>query len=133
MDVQQPIRVLLVDDQPVFLEALRLFLEQDARVQVVAVAADGGEAIELVQQQSPQVVVMDLGLPGIDGLEATRRLLEVQPETAVIVLTGRSGDGLAADARSAGAVGFLTKGGIDETEALLEQIVTLAPLNRRPA
>jgi len=133
MDVQQPIRVLLVDDQPVFLEALRLFLEQDTRVQVVALATDGGEAIELAQELSPVVVVMDLGLPGIDGLEATRRLLAVRPETAVIVLTGRSGDRLASDARAAGAVGFLTKGGVAESEALLEQILTLAPLNRTAA
>jgi DNA-binding NarL/FixJ family response regulator len=132
-DAQQPIRVLLVDDQPVFLEALRLFLEQDARVEVVGMAGDGGEALELTQRQAPQVVVMDLGLPGPDGLEATRRLLSVKPETAVIILTGQSGNRLAADARAAGAVGFVTKGGIPESEALLEQIVTLAPVNRRPA
>ena len=133
MDVQQPIRVLLVDDQPVFLEALRFFLEQDKRVQVVASAVDGAQAVELTQQLSPRVVVMDLGLPGIDGLEATRQLLQVRPQTAVIVLTGRKGDQLAADARCAGAAGFLTKGGMAETEALLEQILTLAPLNREPA
>jgi len=133
MDVQQPIRGLLVDDQPVFLQALRLFLEQDGRVEVVAFATDGGEAVELAQQLSPLVVVMDLGLPGIDGLEATRRLLAVRPDTAVIVLTGRSGEGLASDARAAGAVGFLTKGGVAESEALLEEILSLAPLNRTPA
>ena len=75
----------------------------------------------------------DRSRPGIDGLEATRRLLQVRPETAVIVLTGQTGDQLAADARGAGAVGFLTKGGLAETEALLKEIVTLAPLNRTPA
>ena len=118
---------LISDDQ------LRKALEHDRRVQVVALAADGDQAVELTQELSPRVVVMDLGLPGIDGLEATRRLLRVRPETAVIVLTGRSGERLAADARSAGAAGFVTKGGMAETEALLEQILTLAPTNPTPA
>jgi DNA-binding NarL/FixJ family response regulator len=129
VNAHDPIRVLLVDDQPVFLEALRLFLEHDGQVEVVATAVDGAEALELARRQSPQVVVMDLGLPGMDGLEATRRLLAARPDTAVIVLTGRSGAGLAADARSAGARAFLTKGGVAESEALLEQILALAPLN----
>lgn len=130
---QPPIRVLLVDDQPIFAEALRLFLDRDARIEIVGIAGDGGEAVELADRRDAQVVVMDLGLPGADGIETTRRLRVRRPETAVIVLTGRSSDEAEADARSAGAVGFVTKGGIAETEELLEQIVALDPLNADPA
>lgn len=129
----QPIRVLLVDDQPVFLDALRWFLERDARMQIVGVAGDGGEALDLALRQDVDVVVMDVGLPGIDGLEATRRLRTAHPRTAVIILTGRTGDELEVDARLAGAAAFLTKGGVADGDALIEQIVALAPVNRGPA
>ena len=124
----QPIRVLLVDDEPVFVAALRMFLERDARMLVIGAAGDGGEAVELALRHDADVVVMDLGLPRMDGLEATRRLRTAQPRTAVIILTGRTGDELETDARSAGAAAFLTKGGVATDDTLIEQIVALAPV-----
>ena len=108
----QPIRVLLVDDEPMFLEALQALLEVDARVNVVAVAANGPDAIALAVRERPDVALVDLALPGFDGFETTRLLRAQAPAMKVVVISGLS-DGTEEDAaHAAGATGFLFKGGL---------------------
>jgi DNA-binding NarL/FixJ family response regulator len=109
-----PIRVLIVEDHQIFADALRLLLDRTEGIEVVGIAQDGGEAIDLACIADAQVVLMDIGLPRMNGLEATRRLLAIKPDARVIALTGQTeGDGKAA-ATAAGAVDFLTKGGIHD-------------------
>jgi DNA-binding NarL/FixJ family response regulator len=110
----QPVRVLLVDDEPMFIEALKALLGADARVAVVAVAGNGPDALELARANDPDVALVDLALPGIGGLETTRLLLAQAPLMKVVVLSGHSNGTEASDARNAGAVRFLLKGGLHE-------------------
>jgi DNA-binding NarL/FixJ family response regulator len=103
------IRVLLVDDDEGFAESLAATLEADARVEVVGSARDGVEAVERCADVEPDVVAMDIHMPRMDGVEATRRIAAEQGGTAVILISGS----MFADARDlaeeAGAVGYLTK------------------------
>jgi DNA-binding NarL/FixJ family response regulator len=104
-----PVRVALIEDNDVFREALEMLLGLQSGLDVVASAADGNEAVALCRQHSPDVVLMDYRLPGIDGVQATKQLLEACPEVAVVCLTAsanlREVDALYA----AGAVDCLTK------------------------
>ena len=108
------VRVLIVDDQEVFANALRLWLETREGIEVVGIAHDGSEAVDYALKHDAEVVLMDISLPGFDGLEATRRLLALKPHTKVIALTGQTADEGEAAALDAGVVGFLTKGGVHE-------------------
>ncbi|HEX6789471.1 MAG TPA: response regulator transcription factor [Gaiellaceae bacterium] len=104
-----PIRVLLVDDEPMFLEALRALLEHDERIDVVATADSGEEAVELARDRRPDVALIDLAMPGLDGFELTRELV---PATRVVAVSGLSSPRDAERALDAGASGFLLKGGL---------------------
>ncbi|MDX6486238.1 MAG: two-component system, NarL family, response regulator LiaR [Gaiellaceae bacterium] len=107
-----PVRVLLVDDEPMFLAAVRALLELDDRMVVVGAANNGGDALLVADSESPDVALVDLALPQMDGFETTRRLLEEHPAMKVIAVSGLS-DGHAEDAaRAAGAISFLLKGGL---------------------
>jgi DNA-binding NarL/FixJ family response regulator len=110
----EPIRVLLVDDEPMFVEALTALLDADVRVNVVAVAGNGPDAVELARQESPDVALVDIALPGVDGLETTRLLLAQAPAMKVVVLSGRSDETGASDAEAAGASRFLFKGDLHD-------------------
>lgn len=103
------IRVLLVDDQELVRSGLRLILSAQADIEVVGEAADGVAAVAEARRLRPDVVLMDIKMPGIDGIEATRRLLRLQPELRVVVLTTFDRDRLVYDALTAGATGFLLK------------------------
>ena len=109
-----PIRVLIVEDHQIFADALRLLLDRTEGIEVVGIASDGGEAIDLACMADAQVVLMDIGLPKLDGLEATRRLLAIKPAARVIALTGQTEGEAKSAATAAGAVDFLTKGGIHD-------------------
>ena len=102
------IRVLLVDDHDLFRTGLRTLLEEQ-EVRIVGEASAGVEAVRLVRELAPDVVVMDLNMPGITGVEATRQITAIAPLTRVLVLTISDQDGDVMDAILAGACGYLLK------------------------
>jgi len=104
-----PIKILLVDDQSLFREGLRTLLSVHSDFEVVGEAGNGEEAIRLARSLLPSVVLMDLQMPVLDGVAATRRLQEEQPNSRVIVLTTFDDDEMVFDGLRAGAVGYLLK------------------------
>jgi DNA-binding NarL/FixJ family response regulator len=107
--VADPIRVLIVDDHAVVREGLRAFLELQDRVEVIGEAGDGREAIEEAERLRPDVILMDLVMPRLDGVEAMRELHEQVPAARVIVLTSFLDDERLVPALRAGAAGYLLK------------------------
>jgi DNA-binding NarL/FixJ family response regulator len=103
------VKVLVADDQTAVREGLVTILELIEGVEVVGAAADGAEAIELVDLWSPDVVLMDLRMPRVDGVEATRHIRDRHPRTQVVVLTTYADDESILAALAAGAIGYLTK------------------------
>jgi DNA-binding NarL/FixJ family response regulator len=103
------IRVLVVDDQRVVRDGLAMLVDLIDGVEVVGTAGDGREAIALAHEHHPDVVLMDLRMPGLDGVEATRELRSALPETQVLVLTTYADDESLFPALQAGARGYLTK------------------------
>ncbi len=103
------VRVLVVDDQALVREGLMTLLEVATGIHPVAAAADGEQAVALCARHRPDVVLMDLRMPGLDGVEATRRILAAQPQTEIVVLTTHADEASILDALSAGARGYLTK------------------------
>jgi DNA-binding NarL/FixJ family response regulator len=114
------IRVLVVDDHPVIRSGLAALLHQAEDVALVGLAADGGEGVRLALQERPDVVLMDLEMPGVDGVEATRRLCASAPDTRIVVLTSFSDRPRILSALDAGATGYLLKDA--EPEELLRGI-----------
>jgi DNA-binding NarL/FixJ family response regulator len=103
------IRVLIADDQPVVRDGLAMLLGLIDDVEIVATAADGIEAVERARSERPDIVLMDLRMPRLEGAEATRQILESLPETRVLVLTTYADDEFLFPALQAGARGYLTK------------------------
>ena len=102
-------RVLLVDDDEAFLESAAAILAADDRLAVVGAARDGAEAVALVEQSPPDLVLMDIGMPAVDGVEATRAIHARLPAMPVVMLTGRTGRAEADAAAEAGAIGYVQK------------------------
>jgi len=114
-------KVVVADDQTAVREGLVTILELMPGVDVVGAAADGAEAVALTAEHEPDVVLMDLRMPRVDGVEATRQIRERHPGTQVVVLTTYADDDSILGALSAGALGFLTKNaGRDEIRLALE-------------
>ncbi len=107
---ERPIRVLVADDQTVVREGLEMLLGLSPGITVVGGAADGEEAVRLVSERRPDVALMDLRMPRLDGIEATRRIARDYPATRVVVLTTYADDASILGALEAGALGYLTKG-----------------------
>ncbi len=119
------IRVVAADDQRVVREGLAMLLGLLPDVEVVGTAADGEEALALADELHPDVILMDLRMPRVDGVEATRRLRASHPEIKVVVLTTYADDRSVIDALRAGALGYLTKdAGADEIRQALQRVAS---------
>lgn len=103
------VTVLVVDDQEPFRAAARFVVRATAGMQVVGEVETGEEAVAVAESLRPQLVLMDINLPGISGLEATRRIVDGRPETAVLLMSTYSAEDLPAQARSCGARGYVHK------------------------
>ncbi len=102
-------RVLLVDDQRLVREGLRVLLEMEPEIEVVFEAENGAQALEVYARHRPHVVLMDIRMPGMDGVEATRRLLQMDPQARVLILTTFDDDVYVLEGLRAGARGYLLK------------------------
>lgn len=129
--------MLVVDDHALFAEALMLTLAIDDRIEVVGCASNGAEAVSLAQGLRPDVVLMDVHMPTMDGIEATRRVRRVSPRSQVVMVTGGRSSEVAAQALAAGATRYLTKDtpALTLIDAILDtrrRGATVTPLPVRP-
>jgi DNA-binding NarL/FixJ family response regulator len=107
--IPRPLTVLIADDNDLFVNALEGLLERESSIRVVARSANGEAAAQLAIELEPDVVLMDLSMPNVDGFEATARIHAQAPDTAVVVLTGSDDPDDQVRARTAGAAGYVTK------------------------
>jgi DNA-binding NarL/FixJ family response regulator len=112
--VSQLIRVLIVDDHPMWRDGVRADLEKSGVAEVVGEASDGGEAIDLAREAMPEVVLMDLPLPTVSGVEATRQIVGESPHVRVLVLSASAEEADVLEAVKAGASGYLLKSSTSE-------------------
>ena len=117
----KPLRVLIADDHRLFAEALEAILASDERIEVVGQAGDGSEAVELARRLGPDVVLMDVSMPVLDGFEATREIRAESEDVRVLMLTGSNSRADVDRSRHAGASGYVTKDRI--ASELVEAIV----------
>ena len=113
-------RILLADDHTILRKGLRLLLERERDFEVVGEAGNGREALDLIEQVRPEVAIIDIGMPILNGIEATKRACETHPRTAIIILSVHSDEGYILRALKAGARGYLLK---DSAETDLIQAV----------
>jgi DNA-binding NarL/FixJ family response regulator len=111
--MRDKITVLLVDDHSLVRRGFRRILEDDPDITVVAEAADGTEAIRLTQELHPRVIVMDCAMPRMNGLQATRKILQREPQALVLMLSMHPEDTLVRQALEAGARGYILKNAVD--------------------
>lgn len=107
------IRVLVADDHGVMRKGLRLQLEQNDRFEVVGEAADGREAVRLAEEKQPNIVIMDIGMPGLNGIDATAQIVKHNPRVAVIILSMYSDESYLVRTLTAGAKAYLLKASAD--------------------
>jgi two-component system, NarL family, nitrate/nitrite response regulator NarL len=122
--VSDKIHVLIADDHPLFAETLQALLAIDPRIEVVGTARDGKEAVRLWRKLHPDVILMDISMPVMDGFEATRRIRKEHGDACVLMLTGSNSRTDVDRARKAGAAGYVTKDRI--AAELIEAIVQIA-------
>ena len=119
--IPKRIRVLIADDHRLFAEALAAILATDERFEIVGQAHNGEKAVELAAAEKPDVILMDISMPRLDGVEAARRIKTKRRSTAVLMLTGSDSAADVARAREAGAAGYVTKDRI--ASELIDSIV----------
>ncbi len=121
--MSNPIRVLVVDDHLVVRKGIRALLATEPDIEVVGEASNGGEAIREVNQLQPDIVIMDLVMPGMDGITAIQQILSVHPETRILVLTSFDADDKVFPAIRAGAMGYTLKNaGPDELVRAIHEV-----------
>ncbi|HKY11743.1 MAG TPA: response regulator transcription factor [Gaiellaceae bacterium] len=108
-NLERAIRVLIVDDEPPFTEMVQALLEVEPGIEVVGTAPDGKQAVALALELAPDVIVMDISMPVMNGLDATREICEQNPTASILILTGGSNVVDVDEARMVGAAGYLTK------------------------
>jgi DNA-binding NarL/FixJ family response regulator len=124
LTLQEQHTVLIADDHRMFAEALEAILASDERIQVAGHAGDGAEAVRLALQVRPDVILMDIAMPVMDGLQATKQIRQHWPTACVLMLTGSNSRTDVDRARSAGAAGYVTKERI--AAELIDAIVEIA-------
>jgi DNA-binding NarL/FixJ family response regulator len=123
------VRLLLADDDRLFAESLMTVLSQDEWVEVVGIAANGQEAVGLAAELQPDVILMDLRMPVMDGLEATRRIRETGLSVQILLLTGTDSPIAPEDATAAGATAFVRKErGVEELRQVFLEVASLGSL-----
>ncbi len=118
MTQPKPIRLLIADDHPIFRSGLRVLLDLLPEIEVVGEATNGKEAVSKAAEYRPDVILMDIGMPGINGIEATRQILSTNPAISILVVTMYEDDDSVFAAMRAGARGYVLKGA-DQDDLLL--------------
>jgi DNA-binding NarL/FixJ family response regulator len=130
-DADRPIRVALADAHRMFTQALHGLLAREPGIHPVGAAASVEEALELAARTEPDVVLMDVDLPGAAGVDATAELARRRPETAVVIVTSRDDPSLVAEAMGAGARGFVLKTrAVEDLVAIIRQAATVGGIGR---
>ena len=125
LSMNAPVRVFLVDDVGAFRALMRFTLEEDPRIQVVGEAADGSEGVDGVERLKPDVVLLDLAMPVLDGFEAMPLILERSPGTTIVALSGFTAERMAALCKESGAYAYIEKG---EDAAVIREAVLQAAI-----
>ena len=125
VNVSDRIRVLIADDHRLFGQALEAILATDDRLEVIGHAADGAEAVQLALNVDPDVILMDIAMPIMDGLHATKQIRRQKPKACILMLTGSNARTDVDQAREAGAAGYVTKDRI--AAELIEAILEVVP------
>ena len=133
------ISVLLVDDHELLRKSLHRMLDDDPELAVIGEASNGVEAVELARKLAPQVVVMDLAMPIMDGIQAARHILRLAPATAILMLSMNAEETCVRDAFEAGAQGYLLKNAVDldlggavKAVSTGKRVLELGPMKRIP-
>jgi two-component system, NarL family, nitrate/nitrite response regulator NarL len=119
-----PLDVLIADDHDLFAESIEAFLSTEERINVIGRARNGAEATRMAEKERPDVVLMDISMPVMDGFEAAREIRHALPDTCVLFLTGSASAADVAAAREAGGSGYVTKDQI--ASQLIDAIITAA-------
>jgi DNA-binding NarL/FixJ family response regulator len=129
MEVRNAVTVLIADDSGLFASALEAVLSGEEGIRVIGIAANGEEALDLAREHAPDVALMDISMPVMDGFEAARVITSELPRTAVIMLTGSAAEADKHQARAAGAAGYVTK---DKMAVALVRAIKEVASDRRP-
>ena len=124
MSSEGRIKVMVVDDHPMMRDGLRDALEESGRFEVVGLASDGEEAVRTAEGLAPEVIVMDVMMPGKDGIDACREIMELLPDTRVLILTASAEHDAVIEAVAAGATGYLLK--YSPPEEFVEAVLDVA-------
>ena len=117
-------KVMVVDDHPIMRNGLKDVLESSGRLEVVGLAGDGEEAVRVVEELGPDVIIMDVMMPGMDGIDACREIMELPPDTRVLMLTASTEMDAVIEAVAAGATGYLQK--YSQPDELVEAVLAVA-------